>query len=57
MSGLKNLGYPSVDVLWYYHQMKFNSMVLLKDDNETMRMKTIAVLTGQVHLYVIHLIL
>ncbi|KAI5443199.1 hypothetical protein KIW84_012021 [Lathyrus oleraceus] len=33
LSGLKDSGYPNVDTLWYYDQVEFNSMVLLKDDN------------------------
>ncbi|KAI5443205.1 hypothetical protein KIW84_012026 [Lathyrus oleraceus] len=46
LSGLKDLGYPSINSLWYCDQMEFNSMVLLKDDNGTRRIKIIAVLTG-----------
>jgi hypothetical protein len=32
LSGLKNLGYPKVESLWYYDAMDINELVLLKDD-------------------------
>ncbi|CAK8578760.1 unnamed protein product [Lathyrus sativus] len=57
LGGLKDLGYPTIESLWYYDQMECNSIVELKDDNETRRMHTIDELTGEVHLYVMHPIL
>ncbi|CAK8568500.1 unnamed protein product [Lathyrus sativus] len=49
---LKDLGYPTIDRLWYYDEMNACDIVLLEDDNGTKRMHTIAVLTGECHLYV-----
>lgn len=40
-SSLKDLGYPAVESLWYYDEMDFNKIILMKADFGTMRMKTI----------------
>lgn len=51
---LKDLGYLKLESLWYYDAMDDNELVLLKDDAGTDRMKIIALINGNVHLYVIH---
>ncbi|CAK8565422.1 unnamed protein product [Lathyrus sativus] len=56
LGGLKNLGYPKVESLWYYHAMDDNELVMLQDDAGTNRMKTIAFINENVHLYVMHLV-
>lgn len=54
MDGLKDLGYLKVEILWYYDAMDINELVLLKDDARTNRMKLIASINGNMHLYVMH---
>ena len=51
---LKDLGYSKVESLWYYDAMDDNELVLLKDDAWTNRMKMIALINGNVHLYAMH---
>ena len=51
---LKELGYPIVDKLWCYNEMNVNDIVMLKYNNETKRMKTIAVMTETCHSYITH---
>ncbi|KAI5433084.1 hypothetical protein KIW84_020392 [Lathyrus oleraceus] len=51
---LKDLGYSTVDKLWYYDEMNACDIVLLEDDKGTKRMQTIAVMTMECHLYVTH---
>lgn len=51
---LKDLGYSKVESLWYYDVMDDNELVLLKDDAGKNRMKIIALISGNVHLYVMH---
>lgn len=51
---LKYLGYSIVETLRYYDSVNINDMVLLKDNLGTNRMKNIAVMIWNVHLYVIH---
>lgn len=41
LSGLKDLDYLTIQSLWYYDEMEFNKIVLLKDDLGTRRMKII----------------
>lgn len=40
--------------MWYHDAIDINEIVFLKDDMDTKRMKTIAVINGNMHLYVIH---
>ncbi|CAK8543317.1 unnamed protein product [Lathyrus sativus] len=54
LRGLKDLGYPKVESLWYYDAMDDNELVILQDDARTNRVKTIALINGNVHLYVMH---
>ncbi|KAI5447300.1 hypothetical protein KIW84_014959 [Lathyrus oleraceus] len=54
LGGLKNLGYSKVESLWYYDVMDDNELILLKYDDGTKRMKIIALINGNVHLYVMH---
>ncbi|CAK8568047.1 unnamed protein product [Lathyrus sativus] len=51
---LRELGYPTIDRLWYYDDMIDNDIVQLENDKGTDRMRTIVVLTGECHLYVTH---
>lgn len=51
---LKDLGYPVVASLWYYDEMDVNDIVLLENDKGSRMMKTIIVMVGTCHLYVIH---
>ncbi|KAI5389584.1 hypothetical protein KIW84_075030 [Lathyrus oleraceus] len=53
---LKDLGYLIVDKLWYYDEMNACDIVLLEDNKGTKRMQTIAIMTGECHLYVTHLV-
>ncbi|KAI5446902.1 hypothetical protein KIW84_014665 [Lathyrus oleraceus] len=52
--GLKDLGYPCMESLWYYDAMDINQLVLLKDDAGINRMKIITLITRNVNLYVKH---
>lgn len=54
-SGLKDQ-YPKVESPWCYDAIVVNDIVLFKDDRGTKRMKTIVVINGNVHLYIIHLL-
>ncbi|KAI5422128.1 hypothetical protein KIW84_045545 [Lathyrus oleraceus] len=54
LGGLKDLGYPKVESLCYYYAMDINELVVLKGDAGTNRMKLIALINGNVHLYVMH---
>lgn len=54
LSDLKDLGYPKMDSMWYYDAIDINEIVLLKDEMEIKRMKTIAMINESVHLNVIH---
>lgn len=54
LSGLKELGYPTVESLWYHGTVEINEIVPLKDDMGPNRMKIIAVVIGNVHFYVLH---
>ncbi|KAI5433071.1 hypothetical protein KIW84_020383 [Lathyrus oleraceus] len=51
---LKDLGYPTVNKLWYYDEMNACDIVLLEDEKGTKRMQIIAVMTRECHLYVTH---
>ncbi|CAK8533064.1 unnamed protein product [Lathyrus sativus] len=53
---LRELGYHTIDRIWYYDDMISNDIVQLENDKGTDRMRTIAVLTGECHLYVTHLV-
>ncbi|KAI5421899.1 hypothetical protein KIW84_045375 [Lathyrus oleraceus] len=57
LSGLKQLGYPTVESLWYHDTTEINEIVPLKEDIRAKGMKTIIVINGNVHLYVLHPIL
>ncbi|CAI8584689.1 unnamed protein product [Vicia faba] len=54
LGGLKDLGYPKIDSLWYYDAMDDNELVMLQDNAGTNKMKTIALINRNVHLYVMH---
>ncbi|KAI5412440.1 hypothetical protein KIW84_057205 [Lathyrus oleraceus] len=54
LDGLKDLGYSKVESLWYYDAMDDNELVLLRDDAGTSRIKMIALINGNVDLYVMH---
>ncbi|CAK8538837.1 unnamed protein product [Lathyrus sativus] len=56
LGGLKNLGYLKVESLWYYDAIDDNELVMLQGDAGENRMKTIALINGNVHLYVMHLV-
>lgn len=43
-----------MESLWYYDAMDINELVLLKDDAGINRMKVIALINENVHLYVMH---
>lgn len=43
-----------MESLWYYGVMDINELVLLKDDAGINRMKLIALINGNVHLYVMY---
>ncbi|CAI8595625.1 unnamed protein product [Vicia faba] len=54
LDGLRDLGYPKLDSLWCYDAMDDNELGLLQDAARTNRLKIIALITGNVHLYIMH---
>ncbi|KAI5386353.1 hypothetical protein KIW84_072760 [Lathyrus oleraceus] len=50
----KGFRVPKVKSLWYHDAMDINELVLLKDDACINKMKLIALINGNVHLYVMH---
>ncbi|KAI5417934.1 hypothetical protein KIW84_042531 [Lathyrus oleraceus] len=54
MGGLKDLGYPKMESLWYYDAMDINELVLLKDYAGTNITKLITLINENMRLYVMH---
>lgn len=49
LSGLKELRYPTVEILGYHDATVINEIVPLKDDMAAKRMTTIVVVNGNMH--------